>query len=78
MLFGIAIPIGCRFLNRSSPKRRAVWYRYPHRLLLAKQYSPSSVIVSERHIAERSNPVGGGRLVWIASPCGFAMTWDAP
>ncbi|MDR1470815.1 MAG: hypothetical protein LBT00_16175 [Spirochaetaceae bacterium] len=112
--------------------------RCSHRQPLPKRYPPPSVIASERHIAERSNPVGrpprldcftlrvrndveplskhypprgvlvgvafpadcrplnstrpcpslrasgtlpseaiqwGGRLVWIASPYGFAMTW---
>ncbi|MDR1468094.1 MAG: hypothetical protein LBT00_02240 [Spirochaetaceae bacterium] len=34
---------------------------------------PPPVIASGRHIAERSNP-GGTVPVWIASPCGFAMT----
>ncbi|MDR1469066.1 MAG: hypothetical protein LBT00_07205 [Spirochaetaceae bacterium] len=35
-----------------------MWCGCPRWLSLPKQYPPPSVIVSERHIAERSNPMG--------------------
>ncbi|MDR1469065.1 MAG: hypothetical protein LBT00_07200 [Spirochaetaceae bacterium] len=45
----------------------------PHRQPPAKQFPPPSVIASGTLPSEAIQRKG--RLVWIASPCGFAMTW---
>jgi hypothetical protein len=60
---GVLFPLGAACSTVPVQRRRARRWGYLRWVPLAQQYPSPSVITSERHIAERSNPVGKPRAL---------------